>query len=80
MPVCRGCGNRRLFSSSKIPPAAPTANGPSSGVIGTFAADGQLETVTGIGTDGRHTAQATAHPRAYFDTCLRCGSLDLDWD
>ena len=43
MPYCRACGNRRLFAASRVPPAAPTANGFASGLLGDFNDGGELD-------------------------------------
>lgn len=79
MPYCRACGNRRLFAASSVPPAAPTANGLMSGLLGDFAATGGLSTVTRLGADKATATAAGEHPADYFDTCLACGSQDVEW-
>ncbi|HMM22502.1 MAG TPA: hypothetical protein PKA10_17405 [Selenomonadales bacterium] len=80
MPVCRNCGNNRLFGSSLISPAAPTANGPMTGIMADFQPGGELGTITQMTTDRKEASRAAARPREYFDTCLKCGSQDVDWD
>jgi len=79
MPVCRSCGNRRMFGASRISPAAPTANGPMTGIIADFESNGELGTLTRMNTDRKEAARAAANPSEYFDTCLKCGSQDIDW-
>ena len=79
MPYCRACGNRRLFAASSVPPAAPTANGPMSGLLGDFAANGGLDTITRLGADKVTVRAASRNPAEYFDTCLACGSQDIEW-
>lgn len=79
MPVCKQCGNSRLFGSSKVPPAAPTANGPVSGLLGNFEPGGELATVSRVGADKKTARQAGVNPQEYFDICLRCGSQQIDW-
>jgi hypothetical protein len=79
MPYCRSCGNRRMFAASRVPPASPTANGPSSGLIGDFDDSGDLVTITRLGADKATARAAGGHPAEYFDTCLACGSQDVDW-
>jgi hypothetical protein len=79
MPYCRACGNRRLFAASSVPPAAPTANGFSSGLLGDFSDGGELVTITRLGADKPTAKAAGGHPAEYFDTCLVCGSQEVDW-
>jgi hypothetical protein len=79
MPYCRACGNRRLFAASRVPPAAPTANGFASGLLGDFNDGGELVTITRLGADKSMARAAGGHPAEYFDTCLVCGSQDVDW-
>lgn len=79
MPYCRNCHNRRLFGVSNVPPAAPTANGPPTGLMGDFADDGGIISITRLGADKHIAGAATANPSKYFDVCLKCGSTDIDW-
>ncbi len=79
MPHCRACGNRRLFAASRVPPASPTANGFASGLLGDFAANGGLVTITRLGADKAIARAAGGQPDEYFDTCLACGGQDIDW-
>lgn len=79
MPYCRSCGNRRLFAASSVPPAAPTANGFASGLLGDFDTGGELVTITRLGADKATVRAAGGQPADYFDTCLACGSQDIDW-
>jgi len=79
MPYCRKCGNRRLFAASSVSPAAPTANGPVSGLYADFAADGSLATITRMGAEKSTAKAAGANPAEYFDTCLVCGGQDIEW-
>lgn len=80
MPYCRVCGNRRSFVAGRVPPAAPTANGPPSGLMATFDPQGELATVTRLGADKSTVQAARDNPREYFDTCLACGSTDIAWE
>jgi hypothetical protein len=79
MPHCKVCGNTRLFGTSKVPPAAPTANGPVSGLAADFDQTGHITSITRLGADKSTVRAATAQPRDYFDVCLQCGSQDIEW-
>lgn len=79
MPYCRACGNRRFFAASSVPPVAPTANGPVSGLLGDFAASGGLATITRLGADKATAMAAGDQPAEYFDTCMACGSQEVEW-
>jgi hypothetical protein len=80
MPRCKTCGNTRLFGASKVPPAAPTANGPISGMSADFDQAGNITSVTRLGAEKAAVRAATVQPRDYFDVCLKCGSQDIEWD
>jgi len=80
MPRCKTCGNTRLFGTSKVPPAAPTANGPISGLTADFDPAGNITSITRLGAEKSTVRAATAQPREYFDVCLRCGSQEVEWD
>ncbi|MDR3560046.1 MAG: hypothetical protein P4N59_01205 [Negativicutes bacterium] len=80
MPYCKICHNARLFGSSKVPPAAPSANGPLSGLNADFDLAGKMTSVTRLGADKAAVRAATANPRDYFDVCLKCGSSEIEWD
>lgn len=79
MPYCKKCQNTRFFGSSKISPAAPSANGPLSGMFADFDGQGEIVSVTRMGADKRTAMAATEDPRKFFDLCLRCGSQDIEW-
>jgi hypothetical protein len=79
MPHCRNCHNDRYFGSSKVPPAAPTANGLTSGMCANFAAGGAMRDITCLGADKKTIKNATKDPRDFFDICLKCGSSDIIW-
>lgn len=79
MPYCRTCGNRRFFGASAVSPAAPTANGPASGLMGDFDDAGELVTITRMGADKSLATRAGAQPDEYFDFCLVCGGNDVEW-
>jgi hypothetical protein len=79
MPYCKKCHNNRFFGSSKVPPAAPSANGPLSGLFADFNGQGEIASVTRMGADKKTAMAATADPQDYFDVCLRCGSQDVEW-
>ncbi|HAK74873.1 MAG TPA: hypothetical protein DCP36_17395 [Sporomusaceae bacterium] len=79
MPYCSHCGNSSQFESSKVPSVAPYANGPSSGVIGSFDSTGALIGMTRLGATKAFANAAAIQPEAYFDTCTVCGSTELSW-
>lgn len=79
MPYCKQCGNKQLFASSRVPNAAPYANGPISGVLGSFDDQGDLINITRVGADRATARSAFSHPVAYFDTCSQCGSTEIEW-
>lgn len=78
MPRCARCGNAKLFGSSKLPPIAPYSNGPLSALVGDFA-ENSVSNITSIGADKEITTLAFKRPEDYFDTCMKCGSQDLEW-
>jgi hypothetical protein len=80
MPYCSNCGNSSRFESSKVPSVAPYANGPSSGVIGSFDSTGALTGMTRLGATKAIANAAAIQPEAYFDTCSVCGSSELTWN
>lgn len=80
MPYCRNCHNTRMFGCSKVPPAAPTASGPITGLYADFDAAGHIEIVTRLGADKAVMKEATDHPAQFFDICLKCGSSNVDWN
>ncbi len=79
MPYCKVCGNRRTFGSSRVPPASPFANGPSSGIVADFNSDDKISMVSSMGVDKNTLNAATRDPEEYFDTCLYCGNQNLEW-
>ncbi|ADG82474.1 hypothetical protein [Thermincola potens] len=79
MPKCNICGNRVSFGSSRIPPAAPTANGPISGLVANFDGEGSISEMECMGADLDTAQEAWENPRTYFDICLECASNDISW-
>lgn len=79
MPYCRDCGNSKFFVASDISPAAPTANGLISGLVGTFDETGDLVQMEALGADERIRDAAAINPLVYFDTCMECGSMRITW-
>lgn len=79
MPYCRICRNKHRFGSSQVPPVAPTANGPVSGLLGDFDGAGNLLSVTRLGADKATATAAGREPQSYFDVCPNCGSQDITW-
>lgn len=80
MPRCTRCGNDLSFGSQSVPPAAPTANGPVSGLIANFDEEGYITEIESLGADMNTTQDAWENPREYFDVCFECGSKDIIWD
>lgn len=79
MPKCKNCGNSYSFGSSAAPPAAPTANGPLSGIIGQFDQQSQMVSMNSWGVSKNMRWQAVANPQQFFDTCTKCGGQMIDW-
>ncbi len=80
MPKCRNCGNEVSFGSSRIPPVAPTANGPISGLVANFDCGGSIVEMNSIGADIDTAQEAWEEPQEYFDVCFTCGSKDIVWE
>ena len=80
MPRCARCGNSFSFGSSQIPPVAPTANGPVSGLIANFDDEGYITEMESIGADLDCAQEAWERPDEYFNVCYECGSNDVIWD
>jgi len=80
MPKCAECGNSYSFGSSGAPPAAPTANGPVSGLIANFDEDGYITEMDCLVNDLDMAQDAWETPEEYFDTCYECGSNKIIWD
>jgi hypothetical protein len=79
MPKCKICGNTHSFASSKIMPAAPLANGPVSGMIGDFDQESHIISISSAGANKADINAASRWPQGYFDTCLQCGSREIEW-
>jgi hypothetical protein len=79
MPYCKECGNSSYFVSSRVDPAAPEANGPISGLVGKFDADGDLVEMESLGASDFARNDAAVNPVVYFDTCMQCGSMKVSW-
>ena len=80
MPKCANCGNLMSFGSSLVPPVAPTANGPVSGLVANFDLDGFITEMESMGADLDTAQQAWEKPIEYFDVCYECGGTQIDWD
>ncbi|MEG6586332.1 hypothetical protein [Dendrosporobacter sp. 1207_IL3150] len=80
MPKCKVCGNTYSFGSSEVPPSAPTANGPVSGMIAQFNNQNDVVSVSSLGASKASITKAVDDPKQFFDTCIHCGSQDIDWN
>ncbi|QJW44478.1 hypothetical protein HA075_01030 [bacterium BFN5] len=80
MPTCKNCGNSYSFGSSAVPPSAPTANGLVSGIVGQFNHQSEVVSINSMGATKASIRQAVDNPQQYFDTCIRCGSQDINWN
>lgn len=78
MPVCRDCGNKNIFSSSKISSETPFANPPLP-LKANFTSDGSLGTLEYTGSDNSTLDGAWENPQAFFDVCGICGSDRIEW-
>ncbi|PKM81349.1 MAG: hypothetical protein CVU89_10075 [Firmicutes bacterium HGW-Firmicutes-14] len=79
MPKCARCGNTFSFGCSRVPPVAPEANGPVSGLIANFDDKGHITEMESIGADLDTAQEAWERPVDYFDTCYECGSDNIVW-
>lgn len=79
MPKCKVCGNTHSFGSSKIIPAAPSANGPVSAMVGDFDTESHIIRISSLGADKAAINAASRWPQEYFDICLKCGSHEIEW-
>lgn len=80
MPRCAECGNTLSFGSSDVPPVAPTANGPVSGLVANFDEEGYITEMESVGADLDTAQEAWERPTRYFDTCYVCGSNQIIWN
>lgn len=80
MPYCKKCHNTRLFGSSKVLPASPSANGPVSGLLGDFDPQGRLIGITRLGADNKTARSAQKDPEWFFDVCQQCGDRAVEWE
>ena len=80
MPRCAVCGNNLSFGSSAVPPAAPTANGPLSGLIADFNSQGYITEMDSLGAAMDIAQEAWENPDEYFDICFHCGSKQIVWE
>ena len=80
MPRCAVCGNTLSFGSSDVPPAAPTANGPISGLVANFDEEGYITEMESVGADLDTAQEAWEKPSEYSDVCYECGSNQIVWD
>lgn len=80
MPKCLECGNEESFGSLRIPPVAPTANGPISGLVADFDAEGYITEMESLNGDIDIAQEAWEKPAEYFDVCYVCGSKRISWD
>lgn len=79
MPKCSTCGNTLSFGSSLVPPVAPTANGPVSGLIANFDNDGFITEMDSLGAGLDLAQEAWESPGEYFDMCYECGGNQIIW-
>lgn len=79
MPRCKNCGNTHSFGTSKVEPTAQYANSLQSGLIGDFNDQNEIVQLSSRGASKGMIAAASDNPQAYFDTCLNCGSMDIEW-
>lgn len=79
MPRCKVCGNNRSFGSSMVSPVSPSANGLITGMIGDFNGGDNIVSINSLGADKKTINAATGQPQSYFDTCLACGSQEVEW-
>lgn len=80
MPKCKRCGNSISFGSAQVPPVAPTANGPISGLIADFDEDGYITEMESMGADIDTAQEAWEQPAEYFNVCYECGGTEIEWD
>lgn len=80
MPRCARCGNTLSFGSSYVPPTAPTANGPVSGLVANFDQDGYITEMESMTSDLEAVQEAWERPTDYFNVCYECGSEEIEWD
>lgn len=80
MPRCAVCGNKLSFGSSVVPPPAPTANGPLSGLIADFNSQGCITEMDSLGADMDIAQEAWENPDEFFDICFHCGSNEIVWE
>ncbi len=80
MPRCARCGNTLSFGSTYVPPVAPTANGPVSGLVADFDRDGYITEMESLGADLDTAQEAWESPEEYFNICYQCGSEQVIWD
>ena len=80
MPRCARCGNTFSFGSVFVPPAAPAANGPVSGLVANFDVDGYITEMESMGADMDIAQEAWERPEEYFNMCYECGSENIIWD
>lgn len=79
MPYCKDCGNSLFFTSSSVSPAALTATGLNSGLVGRFNEQGELVEMDSLGASEEDRNAAAVNPLVYFDTCMECGSHRVIW-
>jgi len=80
VPKCVRCGNTFSFGSSGVPPAAPAANGPVSGLIANFDEQGYITEMDSMANNLDLVQEAWEMPKEFFDTCYECGSNEIIWD
>lgn len=79
MPQCLDCGNEHSFGSTLIPPVAPTANGPISGILAEFDDNGYITEMTSVNGDIDIAQEAWENPKNYFNICYLCGGNNIAW-
>jgi len=68
VPKCLKCGNELSFGTSKIPPVAPTANGPVSGLVADFSNQNSIVRMESMGATIDEAQEAWEEPNSYFYT------------
>ena len=77
VPKCRKCGNTVGFGVGSIDPPAKTAQGPVCGLWGEFDGNGDMVRVMSTRSDNEQRDELAANPDM-VDTCMECGSRDID--
>jgi len=62
-----------------VPPVAPAANGPVSGLIANFDEQGYITEMESMGADLDTAQKAWERPVDFFNICYECGSNNIIW-